>query len=197
MMMIFKRKEVLIGSLIMMILVAAFINYNYSLPLPDEQAQTAAQSESEMQSTETSARKMGEASYVDYGDGGEAVSTNASADTGADYFAQARMNKENARSESIELLADMLENPNVDEEAKMKAQEQMIELSTAVDKEAACENLIRAKGFSDCVTYINEDGVSVTVKSDGLTGSDLAKIQEIVSSQTGISIKNIKIVEVK
>ncbi len=202
MMMILKRKEVLIGSLIMLILVAAFINYNYSLPMPTEEGQIAG-ANTEMTATPTpgadaeTARKMGEAQYVSTQGESEAVSTNGAASVGEDYFTQAKMNKEGARSKSIELLNEMINNPNVDAESKQRAQEELLSLSTAADKEASCENLIRAKGFSDCVTFISGDGVSVTVKSDGLTGADLAKIQEIVSSQTGISIKNIKIVEVK
>ena len=122
--MILKRKEVLIGSLILVILVAAFINYNYQT-------------------------------------------------------------------------TPMLNNSNIDAESKKKAQDDMLALASVTDKEASCENLIKAKGFEECVVFVNGDTASVTVKSAGLVSSDLAKIQEIVSSQTGIVIKNIKIVEVK
>lgn len=190
MMMILKRKEVLIGSLIMLILVAAFINFNYSEQTQDPQAQTASvqqeqTNESPAEADET-ARKMGEAQYV---------SSNVSADT--DYFAQAKMNKESARSKSVELLNAMINNENTDAESKKQAQEDMLKLAAASDKEASCENLIKAKGFSECVVYINGDSLNVTVKSQGLSVADAAKIQEIASSQTGISIKNVKIVEVK
>lgn len=197
MMMILKRKEVLIGSLIMLILVAAFINYNYSLPLPTQEGQVADTNltATPIPDSAETARKMGEAQYVSTEN--EAVSANGAADVGGDYFAQAKMNKDGARSKSVELLNEMINNPNVDAESKKKAQEDLLMLSTAADKEASCENLIKAKGFDECVVFISGDGVSVTVKSDGLDGADLAKIQEIVSSQTGISIKNIKIVEVK
>ena len=64
-------------------------------------------------------------------------------------------------------------------------------------EENKAENLIKAKGFSDCVVYITDNSASITVKTEQLSASDVAKIQEIVSSQTGILIKNIKIVEVK
>lgn len=199
MMMIFKRKEVLIGSLILLILVAAFINFNYSTQPPldnTDAALTSAHTDlsdgAQEQETDTAqanetARKMGEAQYV---------SSNA-ADTGKNDFAQARMNKESARSKSMEMLKDMLENGNVDAEGKKKAQDDILLLASLTDKEAACENLIKAKGFEECVVFVNGETVSVTVKSAGLSGSDVAKIQEIVSSQTGILIKNIKIVEVK
>ncbi len=200
MMMILKRKEVLIGSLILLILVAAFINFNYSQPPVDDPnaALTSAQASAspspqpsaspDGQQADETARKMGEAQYVN---------SNAAETTDANYFAEARMNKESARSKSMEMLNEMLNNANVDAESKQKAQEDMLALAAVTDKEASCENLIKAKGFEECVVFVNGETVSVTVKSEGLSSSDLAKIQEIVSSQTGISIKNIKIVEVK
>ena len=197
MMMILKRKEVLIGSLILLILVAAFINFNYSQQ-PVDAALTSAQASAspspqpsaspDGQQVDETARKMGEAQYVN---------SNAAEATDSNYFAEARMNKESARSKSMEMLNEMLNNANVDAENKQKAQEDMLALAAVTDKEASCENLIKAKGFEECVVFVNGDTVSVTVKSEGLSSSDLAKIQEIVSSQTGISIKNIKIVEVK
>ena len=203
MMMILKRKEVLIGSLILLILVAAFINFNYqSVPLDDPNATTTsaqasatpspdgttASNDGQAPLDEETARKMGEAQYVN---------SNAAQTGGENYFAEARMNKESARSKSIEMLNAMLNNSNIDAESKKKAQDDMLALASVTDKEASCENLIKAKGFEECVVFVNGDSASVTVKSAGLSNSDLAKIQEIVSSQTGVVIKNIKIVEVK
>lgn len=199
MMMILKRKEVLIGSLILLILVAAFINFNYTSqpPVDDPNAALTSANASATPSPQATAspdgqadetaRKMGEAQYVN---------SNAAQPEG-NYFAEARMNKESARSKSMEMLNEMLNNANIDAESKKKAQDDMLALASVTDKEASCENLIKAKGFEECVVFVNGDTASVTVKSSGLSSSDLAKIQEIVSSQTGILIKNIKIVEVK
>lgn len=191
MMMILKRKEVLIGSLIMLILVAAFINYNYSDVPMTELASTQNLSEQQTPTEDApdgqNAKKMGEAQYVS--------SNAAQIDTG--YFTQARLDRENARSKSKEMYEQIIANTNVDEESRKAAEQSLLSLAGASDKEASCENLIKAKGFSDCVVFITDDSASVTVKSEKLSGSDVAKIQEIISTQTGILIKNIKIVEVK
>ena len=191
MMMILKRKEVLIGSLIMLILVAAFINYNYSDVPMTELASTQNLSEQQTSTEDApdgqNAKKMGEAQYVS--------SNAAQIDTG--YFTQARLDRENARSKSKEMYEQIIANTNVDEESRKAAEQSLLSLAGASDKEASCENLIKAKGFSDCVVFITDDSASVTVKSEKLSGSDVAKIQEIISTQTGILIKNIKIVEVK
>lgn len=186
MMMIMKRKEVLIGSLIMLILVAAFINYNYTT-LPDNPESLVQASSEQTNIDEETSRKMGEAQYVN----------STVTDVSDDYFAKARMDKQTSRSQALEMLREIASGETFDEQAKKKAQEDMIKIAEATDKEATCENLVIAKGFSDCVVFISEDTANVTVKSEKLSNGDTAKIQEIICSQTGISIKNIKIVEVK
>jgi len=70
-------------------------------------------------------------------------------------------------------------------------------LADAVEKEASVENLICAKGFSDCVAYISDDTINVTISADGLEKNQIAQIKEIVIAQTGISTDKIKILEIK
>lgn len=65
------------------------------------------------------------------------------------------------------------------------------------EREGNIENLLKAKGFSDVIVYITDDTVSVTVKTEGLTTADTAKIYDIVVSETGISAEKIKIIEIK
>lgn len=63
--------------------------------------------------------------------------------------------------------------------------------------EAQIENLVTAKGYSDCVCYINENSASVVVASTetGLTEADTAKITEIVMEETRLTASQIKIIE--
>ena len=63
--------------------------------------------------------------------------------------------------------------------------------------EAQIENLITAKGYGDCICFINAESASVVVSSteSGLNENDIAKIVEIVQEETGLSANNIKIIE--
>ena len=62
------------------------------------------------------------------------------------------------------------------------------------EKEAAAEGEICAKGFSDCVVYLSDSSASVIVQSDSdITGSDAAKIQEIVIRIAGVDGSEISI----
>ena len=62
-------------------------------------------------------------------------------------------------------------------------------------KEAQIENLVTAKGYTDCVAFMGDESVSVVVstKSGELTAEDVAKITDITVTETGFSANGIKI----
>ena len=53
-----------------------------------------------------------------------------------------------------------------------------------------------AKGFADCVVYIEGTNCSIVVSAESLTVQDTAKISQVVTSQSGILAQNINIVTV-
>ena len=65
--------------------------------------------------------------------------------------------------------------------------------------ESQIENLVVAKGYQDCVTFIGQDGVSVVVQGSeaGLSQLDTAKIKDIVTQNTNFSADRVKIIEVE
>lgn len=192
MMMVLKRREVLIGALILLIGIAGIINWNYGKKADDPNTIVASSvaneadisSEHSSEPVDVQSKNYGDAQYVN------ATITNS-------YFAEAKISRETSRSQAIETLTAIVDNQNADAESKSTAQKKIIELATATDKENTCENLIKAKGYQEAVVFINGGVVNVTVKTEGLSQTDSAKIQEIITSQTSISTKNIKIVEVK
>ena len=64
--------------------------------------------------------------------------------------------------------------------------------------EAQIESLIIAKGYADCVAYMSREGISVAVSSPegGLQQEDVAVIADIVITQTGFAMEDIRVVEV-
>ena len=68
-------------------------------------------------------------------------------------------------------------------------------MAAAKENEAKIETLIISKGFEQCVAVISGDKINIIVKSDGLLASDIATINEIVYSQTGIIPANTVIIE--
>ena len=129
---------------------------------------------------------------------GDALNVNASAgkDKKDEYFKQARENRESAREEATETVKELLSDVKATEEQKAAATKQVIALASAMEQESAIENLIKAKGFTECVVYINGDQCSVVVDAESLTVQDTAKITQTVTAQSGISAQNINIITV-
>ena len=63
--------------------------------------------------------------------------------------------------------------------------------------EGQVENLVIAKGYADCVAFMGENSMSIVVSAaeDGLQTEDVAKIMDIVLSETEYSADQIKIME--
>lgn len=115
--------------------------------------------------------------------------------TGSDYFASARLTRQQARDNALSLLQEAAEQENADKEIANKASEGIQALASYALKEAQIENLVTAKGYADCVAFMGDESVSVVVstKSGELTAEDVAKITDITMTETGLPASGIKI----
>ena len=149
---------------------------------------------------------MGEDTLVvSDGDGvqAEAVAASGGEQTsGADYFAQVRLSRQESRDSAVELLEQTIAYDEGTEVGETACQTLNTIVGTALS-EAQIESLVIAKGYDDCVTYIN-DGVvceavcgAFTAPADGLSDADAALISDIVTSQTDYSLSQVRIIEVK
>ena len=115
--------------------------------------------------------------------------------TGSDYFASARLTRQQARDSAITLLQEAAAQENADTAVANEASEGIQALASFTLKEAQIENLVTAKGYADCVAFMGEDSISVVVSTGEreLTGEDVAKITDIAMSETGYGAAGIKI----
>ncbi len=115
--------------------------------------------------------------------------------TSLDFFVEYRIERDKSRSEQVNLLREMINNPNSDEAIKTQAQQRLLEITNNIEKEMEIESLIRAQGYKDGIALVRTDSVDIIVASDGLTKKDAAKIGNIVANNTGIGAENVTIVE--
>lgn len=115
--------------------------------------------------------------------------------TGSDYFASARLTRQQARDNAISLLQEAAEQENADAAVANEASQGIQVLASYTLAEAQIENLVTAKGYTDCVAFMGDECVSVVVstKSGDLTAEDVAKITDITMTETGLPAGNIKI----
>ena len=116
--------------------------------------------------------------------------------TASDYFAAVRLSRQEARDNALNLLQEAMAYSD-----ESKARESSMELEQIVQtalSEAQIESLVIAKGYTDCVAYMTNEGISVAVSAPegGLQQEDVAVIADIVLSQSDYTMSDIRIVEV-
>lgn len=122
---------------------------------------------------------------------------NPNVDTTAEYFEEARLSRTRARDEAIETLQNMFAGITDNEEELAEMTMMAVSIAKSIDAEGKIENLIKAKGFEECLVYINDAKVDVIVKTEGLLSSEAAVIKDIILDETEVGAENIKILEVK
>lgn len=126
---------------------------------------------------------------------GEAVDT-----TATDYFAAVRLSRQQARDSAVKLLQDAMAYTTSAEGTKdVESAMELEEIVQTALSEAQIESLIIAKGYSDCVAYMSQEGISVAVSAPegGLQQNDVAVIADIVMTQSAYSLDDIRVVEVQ
>ena len=119
---------------------------------------------------------------------GEAVLTGAST-----FAAQAKVSREQVRSQNREELQSIIDNPDISEEQKQQAVATMVYMTEKAEKEAAAELLLAAKGFENSVVNLTGDSADVVVPMEEIPDDKRAQIEDIVKRKTDIAPENIVI----
>ena len=122
---------------------------------------------------------------------GEAVLTNSV--VAQNFSAQAKLNREQIRSQNKEALIEVINNANVTDDLKQAAMEDLMDMTNRSEMEIAAENLLAAKGFENSVVSLTEDSCDVVICRETLTDSELAQIEDIISRKTNIGMENVVI----
>lgn len=185
---VWKRNAVVV-AIVLFVGVAVYLNWSYNSQMPEDD--------------DKSGKVLGQASLVngeaaeDIEGGETAASVENVEKQGTGYFATARLNRQQARDNALELLQQAASDENADQAMVDEANASIQVMAAYTMSEAQVENLVTAKGYGDCICFINDNSVSVVVSSteNGLNESDIAKIVEIVQQETGLSAEQIKIIE--
>lgn len=193
---IFKKNQIIIATLAIMIAIAGYLNYSGKLFGETQNGSTEA-------NADLANKELLDISEDDLGDNeiasndsevegtpGEAVLTSGSTDT---TIAQAKVAREQVRAENKETLQSIIDSTTVSEEEKQGAIAQMLKMTELSEQEMAIETLMASKGFSDAVVNLTEDSADVVVNAAELTDANRAQIEDIVTRKTEISPENIVI----
>lgn len=194
---IMKKNQVIITSLAILIAVAGYLNFaDVDLGFKDQEASTDSSSileETEYDITDETALldengANGAEELETTGTPGEVVLTGAT-----DFAAQARLSREQIRSQNKADLQEIIGNADISEEKKQEAISTMVSMTELTEKEAAAELLLEAKGFENVVVNLTGETADVVVPDADLEDSRRAQIEDIVKRKTGIAAENIVI----
>lgn len=182
---LFKKNQIMITALAVMIAVAGYLNYSGRLFGED-----TAETDNELANQELLDISLEEETTEIEETPGEAVLTNSGADS---IVAAAKVTKEQVRAENKETLLEIIDNENLSDEQKQDAVAQMIAMTEIAEQEASVETLLLSKGFSEVVVNLTETSADVVVNSEELTDANRAQIEDIITRKTNISPENIVI----
>lgn len=143
----------------------------------------------------TSTKYLGESSFVS-ANSDSAIETSAQTSE-QDYFATAKSEREKQLKSATDTVKELLKSENLTDKDKESALKQIENIAETIKKEANIEALLKAKGFSQAVAVIGNDGINIIVKSDGLTTANTMQIQDIAVSESGLDLSKIKIIPIK
>ncbi len=111
------------------------------------------------------------------------------------FFVEYRLQRDRVRSGELEILNQMLANPNISAEGKREAEKQMMALVAVMEKELMVENMLRAKGYKDAVFFFHQGLANVVVDAEKLSDTEFLQIAEMVSSVAGVKMEDVTVVE--
>lgn len=179
---IFKKNQLIITSLAIMIAVAGYLNFSgEEISMLSEQQETMVQS-------------VNDELEIPEGEIGEAVLTSATVES---FVADTKLNREQTHAKAKENLESIINNSAIDKSQKQDAIDQLARLSDRMEKQTAAEELLGTKGFLNSVVTINDETVDVVVTNQDLSAVSRAKIEDAVSRTCGCDLSQIVITKMK
>lgn len=216
------KKQIILASLVLVLGVAVYLNWSFAkngeefepmnaettnetkgiveetIGLTDEETPVVA----DEGDTDAVADKSVDADVVKQDDAsnvkhlGEAQLVSAKMIVDENYFVKAKLARTRARDEAIATISTILEDEKLTEADKKLATEKAISITDIIEAESKIENLVKAKGYEECMVYISENSATVVVKTSGLDQAGATQIKNIVVNEGLVKGENVSITEI-
>ena len=174
----FQKRHIITAAILLALGAAVYVNWQFN--------STAA----------STPKELGAASYVNatVASQDEAIETAALSKEQRNYFATERTKRQATQDKVIDEAKEVFDIENADEAEISEAQknvERMLRIFTVQD---SIESIIKAKGFSECMCYISDEGVTIIVPESELNDAAAMISDDAVISHYDVSFENISIV---
>ena len=179
------------------LVVAVYLNWQYAnadLPLAGEE--TTLQVSAEVDTPPAVQDELMTEAEATSGVGknyGEAQLVSVANSSGAEFFEEARLKRDKAHDEALDTIRKTLKSSSLSPEEKKEYTAQIAANLEDLHAENEIETLIRAKGFADCLCFLQSGRADLTVMTagDGLTGAQVAQIRDVVLNKSSVTAQNI------
>lgn len=177
------KRNTAVAAMAVLVCTAVGLNWKYTA----EQGKEAVE--------EANSKILGEATLVSNQAGESDTADETAVYTGGDYFASARLTRQQARDSALALLEEAAAQEGADQATLSEASESIQVLAAYTLREAQIENLVTAKGYEDCVAFMSDGSLSVVVSTESgeLQTEDVARITDIAMTESGLPASSIKI----
>ena len=210
---LFKKNQVVIYVIALMLVVAGYLNYTATNDL-DLTIQTSS-SEEELAKMSNigdaqlvSSNVVSEENYIEENTtnttnnsivnnneivDNNTITTSSSVSSNNEYFSTSKLERDTMYSQMLETYEKVLNSNNSLETQKQSASEEITKINNVKNGIMICENLIKTKGFKNVVIFVNGDSISVIVEDEQLSPEEVAQIQNIISRELNAKVENIHI----
>ena len=184
------KRNAVVATVLLFVCAAVYLNWRYAGNVAGQTVDAAGRQQEE---DGGSTKVLGDAALV----GGQVVDAGEDTAAVSSYFDTARLSRQQSRDNALSLLREAAGQENAEQAALDEANRAIQTLAGYTMLESQIENLVVAKGYADCVAFMGDGGISVVVSAaeDGLQTEDVAKITDIVLSETDYTADQIKIME--
>lgn len=121
------------------------------------------------------------------------VNTNSEVGNNENYYSASRLERDTMYSQMLESYQKILDSTTTSSKQKEEAQKEITNINNIKNAIMISENLIKTKGFEDCLVYSNDDSINIVIKKEKLSKEDTAQIQSIIAREMNAKIENIHI----
>lgn len=178
----FQKKYIVLAALVLALGAAVYVNWQFG-----------------NSGTGVTSKELGAASYVSATVGStasddESVQTMALSKEQQSYFADERNKRKETQDTIIDDAEKVFDLENASDEEKSEAQKNVEAVIRNFTIQDSIESIIKAKGFSECLCYISDEGVTVIVPDGELNDTAALVIDDAVVSHYKVDYEDISIV---
>ncbi len=177
----FQKKHIISAALVLALGAAVYVNWQFG-----------------SSAAKAKPKELGAASYVNAdvsnATADQSVQTSSLSDSQEKFFAAERVKRQSAQDKVLDEAKKVFDLENAADEDKSEAQKNVESLLKSYTVQDSIESIVKAKGFSDCLCYISDEGVTVIVPNEQLNDTSALVIDDAVASHYKVDYDKISIV---